>query len=114
MHCVQELVEARKFALEAGQHQDGQDYLSAVEHGLSKIVVDVDLDQPAIEGVLVVRVGADAADSVVALPLQEGELDHVDAVRVAVQFLFDLVGHLQVGCWKAETDASYALTVDDY
>ena len=114
MHRVQELVEGGELALEAGQHQDGEGDLCAVEHGLSEVVVDVYLDQSAVEGVLVVRVGADAADAVVAFPLQEGELHQVDAVGVAVQSLLDLVGHFQVGRREAQADARDALAVDHH
>lgn len=96
MHCVEELIEGGELAFEAGQHQDGEADFRAIEHGLPKVVVDVDLGQSAVEGVLVVRVGADAADAVVAVSFQEGELHHVDAVRIAVKSLFDLVGHLKV------------------
>ena len=43
MHGVEELIEGGELAFESGEHQDGDTDLRAVEHGLPKVVVDINL-----------------------------------------------------------------------
>lgn len=76
-------------------------------------MVDVDLDETLVGGVLVVRVSSNAADSVVCVPCHEGKTHEVDTVRVGVQLLFDLVAHLEIGGGEAQTFLCYALSVDN-
>lgn len=71
VHCVEEAVEGFKFSLEPHQHQKLQSGLCSVEQLLSEVVVDVDLHETLISCVLVMRVGSNAAHSVVCISCHE-------------------------------------------
>ena len=60
------------------------------------------------------RVCSDAAHSIVAVAFGEGKVHEVDAVGIAVQFLFNCMSHPEVGSGKAQTFLGDSFALDHF
>ena len=79
---------------------------------LPEVVVYIDFDETLISCVLIMRVRSNAAHSIVAVAFSEGKMHEIDAVGIAVQFLFDSVSHPEVGSGKTQTFLGDPFTLD--
>ena len=81
MHCVQKTVEVLKFALKSHQNQKFHTN-SFIVKILAKLMEDIDLNEPLIFEILIMRISADAANSQKFWTFKESKFHQINSIRM--------------------------------